>query len=73
MVLAQNSIYHARTEHIEIDHYFLRDLVMSNQMVIQFASSGDLADILIKVFPCSQFLTLQNTDGFASPSVCGVC
>lgn len=47
--LCKNSIYHARTKHIDVRHHFIRQFVNNNIIVIKYLCTNDmLADILTK-------------------------
>ena len=53
--LAANPIFHARTKHIEIDVHFIRDKVLEKTLEVRFVpSSGQVADILTKVYSSSE-------------------
>src|SRR4030095_14495405 len=44
-----NAIHHARTKHIDIQHHFIREKIVSNEIEIQHCASEDnLADLLTK-------------------------
>ena len=47
--LTENSMFHARTKHIDIRHHFLREKVESGELQIIFCGTEDMtADILTK-------------------------
>lgn len=49
MALASNSMFHARTKHIEIDYHFIREQILAHNLVLQFVlSQSQLADIFTK-------------------------
>ena len=52
--LSSNPIFHARTNHIEVDYHFVRERVAQKLLHIKFISSKDqLADIFTKPLPQS--------------------
>ena len=49
LALAKNSIHHARTKHIDIQHHFVREKVESGEVELEYCSTEDMvADILNK-------------------------
>ena len=58
--LSANPVLHARTKHIEIDLYFVREKVLQKQIQIHHVPSSDqLADVFTKAIPSSRFLTIR--------------
>ncbi|CAI7775209.1 unnamed protein product, partial [Closterium sp. NIES-54] len=49
--LSQDPVYHTRTKHIELRHFFVRDLVQREQLNVEYvASHCNLADLFTKPF-----------------------
>lgn len=39
--LAKNPIFHARTKHVEIEYYYIKDKVLSHEVDVHFVCSQD--------------------------------
>ncbi|XP_042460655.1 uncharacterized mitochondrial protein AtMg00810-like [Zingiber officinale] len=62
--LTSNSIFHARTKHIELDHYFIREKVLEGIIdMIAVKSEDNVADIFTKSLPKGAFEDLQSKLG----------
>jgi hypothetical protein len=49
IALAKNPVYHARTKHIEVHHYFVREKVARGAIILEYCPTEDmLADVLTK-------------------------
>ncbi|CAI5458689.1 unnamed protein product [Closterium sp. Yama58-4] len=47
--ISQDPVYHTRTKHIELRHFFIRDLVQQEQLKVEYvASDCNLADLFTK-------------------------
>jgi len=52
LALARNPEYHARTEHIDTQYHFVRELVMGKKIYLEYCPTTDMiADIMTKVLP----------------------
>ena len=66
--LSANPIFHARTEHIEVDYYFVHDRVAKKEIQIRFIPSKDqLANVFTKPLPHSAFASLRSKLHVVSP------
>jgi hypothetical protein len=49
IALVKNPVYHARTKHIEVHHYFVREKVARGAIILEYCPTEDmLADVLTK-------------------------
>jgi hypothetical protein len=54
-------VYHARTKRIEIDRYFMREKVLSHDIILKLISTHDqIADIFTKGLSSTRFLQLGS-------------
>jgi hypothetical protein len=61
LTLASNSVYHARTKHIEVDYYFVLEKVLNKDISISFISTADqLASVFTKGLSNARFHLLQS-------------
>ena len=59
--LSANPVLHARTKHVELDLYFVRDKVACKQIEVKHVPAQDqLADILTKAISSTRFPSLRN-------------
>lgn len=56
VLLAANPVLHARTKHIELDLYFVREKLMQQEIEVKHVPAQDqLADVLTRAVPSSMF------------------
>ncbi|KAL5762222.1 hypothetical protein ACOSP7_018486 [Xanthoceras sorbifolium] len=61
IAMSHNPILHTRTKHIELDMYFVRDKVVSKQLLLNNVHSVDqFADIFTKALPTPMFHFLRG-------------
>lgn len=54
--LCANSVFHARTKHIEVNYHFVRNKVASGDLKVRFVSTQDqVADIFSKLLSVKRF------------------
>jgi len=59
--ISENDSDHDRTKHIDIRHYFIRDLINNNEIKLEWVSSNNqLADIFTKAVGRNIFATLRE-------------
>ena len=64
---AKNSGFHARSKHIDIQYHFVREKIISNEIIIPYCASEDnLADIFTKALPMPKHQDLTNRLGMQS-------
>lgn len=65
--LAANPVFHARTKHIEVEHHFIREKVLHEEIeLMEVRSQNNLADIFTKALPKAKFIELQEKLGLVS-------
>jgi len=66
--LSVNLVFHARTEHVEVDYHFVCDRVVKKKIQVWFISSNDqLADVLTKPLPSVTFAQFRSKFQVESP------
>lgn len=65
--LSSNLVFHSRMKHVAIDYHFLREKVQTGKLRVAHVSSADqLADLLTKPLPRSQFQHLYDKIGLST-------
>ena len=60
LAMASNLVFHARTKHIEVDYHFVWEKVVRRDVIVKFVSMTQLAYILTKCLPSSNFQRLRD-------------
>ncbi|KAH9743540.1 hypothetical protein KPL70_003341 [Citrus sinensis] len=67
--ISKNHVQHSRTKHIEIHHHFIRDLVKSKTVSLEYIDAEkQLADIFTKALDSNRFESLRKALGVYSMS-----
>ena len=65
--VSKNPVQHSRTKHIDIHHHFIRDLVDSNVLILEFVEiEKQLDNIFTKALDFVKFEFLRNSIGICS-------
>ena len=68
IALAKNQHTHGRTKHIDIKYHFIRDMVESGRIKLQYCPSESMiADIFTKGLSIKQFENLRRLSGVSEP------
>ena len=61
LAIATNPVFHTCTKHIEVDYHFVREKVLTHDVMIKFISTHDqLANLFTKGLPSPQFNWLTS-------------
>ncbi|KAK2969975.1 hypothetical protein RJ640_008315 [Escallonia rubra] len=62
--LAENPVFHARTKHIEVQHHFVREKVLEQEIALEKVRTGDqVADIFTKALTKEKFEMFRDALG----------
>ncbi|GJS52156.1 hypothetical protein Tco_0625518 [Tanacetum coccineum] len=71
--IVKNSVFHSKTKHIEIRHYFIRELNEKKLIqMIKIDTDHNVADLLIKAFDVGRFQYLIATNDEIQVSTVGL-
>lgn len=69
IALAHNPVLHARSKHMELDIFFVREKVLSKNLVVSHVPAlHQYADLLTKALSPKRFLLLRSKLNVADPS-----
>lgn len=64
ITMAKNSVHHSRTKHIAIKHHFIREVIESGEMKLEFYKSKEqVSNIFTKALPKDKFKLLKEALG----------
>jgi hypothetical protein len=70
MAIASNPIYHVQTKHIEVDHHFICEKVLNNDITFNFISTCDQPTaIFTKGLTSTRFLLLRDKLMVCTPPI----
>ena len=62
--LVHNAEFHKRTKHVDVRYHYIREKYASGDIAVYYVTSKEqIADILTKAIPCTQFEILRNMLG----------
>ena len=65
--ISKNLVQHSKTKHIDIRHHFIRDLVYSNVLILEFVEmEKQFVDIFTKALDFVKFEFLRKSLGICS-------
>lgn len=71
--LSANPILHSKTKHVELDIYFVRDLVLHNKLIVRHLPALEqIADVLTKPLSAVSFARLKSKLNVCSPPTIGL-
>ena len=66
--ISKNPIQHSRTKHIEIRHYFIREHIQKEDIILEFIPMKDqLEDIFTKPLNGDRFKQIRGKLGLCDP------
>ena len=64
LCLAKSSKGHGRAKHVDVKYFFVRDMIQSNKIVVEYCPTDNmLADIFTKGIPSERFVRLRTLLG----------